>query len=77
MWLSTLLPFVKQTRFALATLPDAVVDGRPAAAVKVTHPGRPEVKLYFDKQNRFLVKIARRTREASLATRSAGSKRRC
>ena len=68
MWLSTLLPFAKENRFSLATLPDALVDGRPAVGVKATHLGRPEVKLYFDKQNGLLVKIARRAKEASQPT---------
>jgi hypothetical protein len=66
-WLSTLLPFAKENRFSLAPLPDTVVDGRPAAGVKVAHTGRPEVKLYFDKQSGLLVKIARRAKEANLA----------
>jgi hypothetical protein len=67
MWISTLLPFVRENRFSLAPLPDAVVDGRPTTGVKVTHPGRPEVKLYFDKQSGLLVKIARRAKETGLA----------
>jgi hypothetical protein len=66
-WLSTLLPFSKNNRLSVASLPDAVVDGRPAAGVLVTHKGRPDVKLYFDKQSGFLVKIARRAKEAGLA----------
>ncbi len=67
MWLSTLLPFMKENRFTLAPVADVEVDGRPAVGVKVTHPGRPEVRLYFDKQSGLLVKIARRAREANLA----------
>ncbi|HLJ96829.1 MAG TPA: hypothetical protein VKU02_26885 [Gemmataceae bacterium] len=67
MWLSTLLPFTKENGFTLASVADTEVDGRPAVGVKVTHAGRPEVRLYFDRQSGLLVKIARRAREANLA----------
>src|SRR5262249_37997133 len=66
-WLSSLLPFAKDTRFSLTLLPDAMGDGRPAACIKVAHKGYPDVKLYFDKQSALLVKSARHAKEAGLA----------
>jgi hypothetical protein len=63
-WLSFLLPFVKEQDFSVAMIPAEVVDGRPANGVRVTHRGRPDVKLYFDKQSGLLVKMARRAKEA-------------
>jgi hypothetical protein len=66
-WLSTLLPFVKDTGFSLASLADAAVEGRPAASIQVAHKGHPDANLYFDKQSGLLVKIARRAKVAGLA----------
>jgi hypothetical protein len=66
-WLSTLLPLLKDNRFSLAALPGAAVDGRPASGILVSYKGRPDVKLYFDKETGLLVKIARRAKEAGLA----------
>jgi hypothetical protein len=67
MWLSFLLPFIKDDSFSVAPIPPGDVDGRPAAGVLVTPKGRPDAKLYFDKRSGLLVKIARRAKEAGLA----------
>jgi hypothetical protein len=66
LWLSTLLPLIKENGFSLAALPDAEVEGHPAACVLITHSGRPDLKLYFEKQSGLLVKIARRAKMADL-----------
>jgi hypothetical protein len=65
LWLVTLAPLVKDS-FNLDVLPEVKVAGRPAAGVKVTARGRPEVAMYFDKESGVLVKITRRAREAGL-----------
>ena len=67
LWLSTLLPFLKDNGFTLTPLPEAVVDGQPAAGVKVAHKGHGDVMLYFDKRSGLLVKTARRAKEAGLS----------
>jgi hypothetical protein len=66
LWLSTLLPLIQDNGFSLAALPDAEVDGRAAACVLVARRGRPDLKLYFDKQSGLLVKIGRRAKMAGL-----------
>lgn len=65
LWLMTLLP-LKDSAFELSSLPDAPVEGRPASGVQVVHKGRPDIKLYFDKQTNRLVKIQREARVAGL-----------
>ena len=67
LWLSTLLPLSKDAGFSLAVLPDADVEGRPAACIRIEHKGRPELRLYFDKQSLLLVQIARRAKLADLS----------
>jgi hypothetical protein len=54
-WVSTLLP-LKDKAYGLTTLSDIKVNDRPAAGVKVTHKGRPDVELYFDKSTGLLSK---------------------
>jgi hypothetical protein len=64
-WLATLAP-LKKDLFTLAPVPDARVDGQPAAGVKVSCPGHADTRLYFDKRSGLLVKIARRVPEAGV-----------
>ena len=66
LWLETLVPLKTDSAFELAPLPEAKVNGQPAAGVKVAHKGHTEASLYLDKQSGLLVKIARRAREAGL-----------
>ena len=54
--------------FDLAPLPDKMVDGKPAAGVKVASKGHMEAKLYFDKTTGLLVKVERQSNEAGIAT---------
>jgi hypothetical protein len=61
-WLATLAP-LKDKSFALAPVPDAQVEGKPAAGVKVTRLGHEDVRLFFDKGSGLLVKIERRGKE--------------
>src|SRR6202011_4293737 len=50
-----------------APLPEAKVNGQPAAGVKVASKGHADAKLYFDAATHLLVKIERTTREAGLS----------
>jgi hypothetical protein len=65
-WIATLVPLLKDD-FDLRSLPEAKVDGRPAAGIRAAHKGRPDIALYFDKQTNLLVKIACRAREGGVA----------
>jgi hypothetical protein len=65
LWLTTLVP-LKDAAFQLAVLPESKVDGRPAAAIKVSRAGHPDVKLHFDKQTKRLTKLERQAREVGL-----------
>jgi hypothetical protein len=64
-WLTTLIP-LKDSAFQLSPVPDATVDGRPAAGVHVSRAGHGDVSLYFDKQTSRLVKIERQALEVGL-----------
>jgi hypothetical protein len=66
-WVSTLLP-LRDQRFTLSPLPEADVEGRKAAGVRVSSKARGDVQLYFDKQTHLLLKVARQAREAGLDT---------
>jgi hypothetical protein len=60
---ASLLPLADKA-FTLALLGESKVEGKPAVGVKVTHKDRPEVKLYFDKENGLLVKSEIKTKAA-------------
>jgi hypothetical protein len=62
-WVATLAPLTDKA-FTLAALGDSKVGGRAAEGVKVTHKGRPEVRLYFDKEGGLLLKMERLMRSA-------------
>ncbi|HWY88958.1 MAG TPA: hypothetical protein VNX28_19750, partial [Gemmataceae bacterium] len=47
---------LKEKQYQLSALPEAKVNGRLAAVVKVASKGHEDVKLYFDKENGLLVK---------------------
>jgi hypothetical protein len=66
LWLATLVPLTKDNSLDLGVLPEAKVDGQPAAVVKVGRKGQPDLKFYFDKASNLLVKIDRRASEAGL-----------
>lgn len=67
-WLMTLLP-LKDRSLALATVPQANVLGKAAAAIKVTAANRPEVLLFFDKQSGLLVKVERAGKQAGISVK--------
>ncbi len=62
LWATTLTPILQSDKFTLSTLPDAAVDGAPAAGVKAVSKGHADLKLYFDKNSHLLVKLDRRGR---------------
>ncbi len=62
-WLTTLLPLKKDIALRLAPLPETKVNGEPALGVKVSGAGRADVRLYFDKKSRLLVKAERQASE--------------
>jgi hypothetical protein len=59
-YMSSLLP-LRDKAFTLTTLPDVKVDKQDARGVKATRKDWPEVKLYFNKANNYLVKIEYKT----------------
>jgi hypothetical protein len=65
MWVSSLIP-LQEKKLALTELPEAVINGRPAAVVQVASKARGQIQLYFDKATSLLVKGAYRSREAGL-----------
>jgi hypothetical protein len=58
-----LVPLLKDRGFTLTALEDADVEGRPAAGVKASYAGQPDVHLYFDRQTHRLVKIGYRVKQ--------------
>jgi hypothetical protein len=54
-WVATLVP-LKDKEFVLEALGESRVGDRPAVGVKVTHPDRPDVSLYFDKEKGWLLR---------------------
>jgi hypothetical protein len=62
LWLTTLVPLLKEDGFTLATVPDVKVEGQTARGVKVSCKGRTEVKLYFDRETGLLIKTEHRAR---------------
>jgi hypothetical protein len=65
MWIATLTPLLKEP-FKLTPVADVMVNGAPAAGVKVSAKGHKDARLYFDKRSDMLVKIERRAREIGL-----------
>jgi hypothetical protein len=57
---TNLVDLLSDKGFTLAALDEVQVDGRPAAGVKVSHEGKPDVSLYFDRETGLLVKYAYR-----------------
>ena len=66
-WLMSLLP-LKEAGFALSTLADIKIADAPAAGIKASRKGSPDVKLYFDKKTGLLVKLERQGKEAGIDT---------
>ena len=54
-WVQSLVPLKDaRNRFRLMRIDDARVDGRPFAGVRVSHDGRRDIDLFFDKQTGLL-----------------------
>lgn len=69
----SLLPLLADGKFVLTELGASQVEGRPADAVRVSHEGQPDVTLYFDRENGFLVKSEYRAldeREGAMTLRA-------
>jgi outer membrane lipoprotein-sorting protein len=67
---TTLLP-LKDKEVELAGLDESTVEGRRALGLRVRRPGRPDLKLYFDKETKLLLKSEMTTkgREGGKGTR--------
>jgi hypothetical protein len=64
-WLATLIP-LRDKAVAIKLLPDALVEGAPAAVLQVTQRSRPAVSLFFDKKSGLLVKASYRGPDADV-----------
>jgi hypothetical protein len=62
-WMSSVLP-LKDKAFTLKAQPDAEVEDRPARVIVASRKDYPDVTLYFDKANHYLVKVEYRTKAA-------------
>ncbi len=60
--LTILLP-LRDKGFALATVGEAKVEGRPALGIRVSRQGRRDVSLWFDKETHLLVKLETRVKD--------------
>jgi len=54
----TLTPLLKDNAYKLAPLGEAKVEDRPTVGVKVSHEGRRDVHLFFDREKGLLLKVA-------------------
>lgn len=61
-WVASLVP-LKDKAFTLSKLADVQVDGKPAVGMKVSHAGRRDVELFFDKKTHLLVKTETRVKD--------------
>jgi hypothetical protein len=61
-WVATLVPLDDRI-FTLKPLGDAKVGEHDTTGVKVEHPGRPDVSLYFGKKSGRLYKVSYRTKD--------------
>jgi hypothetical protein len=59
-----LVALLKDSQFTLTALPPSQVAGRATVGVKVSSRGRPDIRLYFERDSGLLVKSAYRDREA-------------
>jgi hypothetical protein len=60
---SGLVALLDDKSFALEPLAEAKILGRPAAGVKVSSKGQPDMSLYFDRETGFLVKYSYRGKD--------------
>jgi hypothetical protein len=60
---TSLVPLVKDKRFELAPVGEVMVGDKPAVGVRVSHEGRRDVNLFFDKKTGLLLKAERRIKD--------------
>jgi hypothetical protein len=65
LWLTTLTP-LKKGDITLKPLPEKKVNTKPAVGLGVAGKGRPDVRLYFDKESHLLVKAEREAVEGGV-----------
>ncbi|MCI0737865.1 MAG: hypothetical protein L0Y72_02390 [Gemmataceae bacterium] len=58
------LKFVKDKKYKMALIGEAKVKDAPAVGVRVSHDGKKDVSLYFDKKSNMLVKMDSRALDA-------------
>jgi hypothetical protein len=61
-WVGLLAP-LQDPAFKLAPLGSIKVGERPAVGVKVSHPGHPDLNLYFDQETGLLIKAQRHPKD--------------
>lgn len=61
-WVASLVP-LKAKSFTLATVGEVQVEGKPAVGIRVSHAGRRDVNLFFDKATHMLVKTEARVKD--------------
>lgn len=61
-WASTLAP-LKDKSYKLAVLGEVKVEGKDAVGVRVSHEGRRDVNLFFDKAGGLLVKVEQQVKD--------------
>jgi hypothetical protein len=63
---TSLWPLLQEKNFTLSLAGETKVQDRPVLGVKVSAKGRPDITLYFDKDNGLLVKTVYRRQDATL-----------
>jgi hypothetical protein len=65
LWLAMLTP-LKKDSFTLKPLLEKKVNDKPAVGISVSAKGRPDVRMYFDKNSHLLVKIEREAQQGGV-----------
>jgi hypothetical protein len=61
-WLTSLTP-LKDKALQVTSLGESKVADRPVIGIKVVHKGRPDVKMFFDKESALLLKTENKTKD--------------
>lgn len=59
-----LTALIKKKNYALSSLGESMLEGKPVQGVKVTYPEMPDVQLFFDKETGLLAKLSYHTKAA-------------
>ncbi len=62
-WVTELVPLLNDKGFTLATAGEEKVDDKPTVGVKVSHKGRRDITLHFDKETGLLAKVDQTVKE--------------